>query len=133
MNNVDKKIFDNVFKQHGQKIEVFLRSSKTKGITYDKFRDTGYTKIVQNPYFITAMIRTISANSLIIRELGLTETGAIQIVIRNADVAFIKLSNKILIKNNEYYVFNDAIGNRLQISPVENFDYSRIVIFRKDK
>ena len=133
LKHIDKNIFDSIFKKHDQKIQVFLRSSKVKGDTYDKFRDTGYTKTVENPYFIRAMVKTVTANTLIIKELGLTETGAMQIIIRNSDVAFVKLSNRIIINDSEYYIYNDAVGNRLQIFPIENFNYSRIVIFRKDK
>lgn len=133
MKNINNNIFDEVFKKHGKKIQVFLRLSSVKGPNFDKFRNTGYTKVIQNPNFIQAMIRTISANSLIYRELGLTESGAVEVIIRNSDVNFIKLSNRIVINSNEYYVYNDAVGNRLQIFPVENFDYSKIIIFRKDK
>lgn len=129
---ISKDIFENLFKKHAKKLKVFLRGSRTQGSNYDPFRDTGYSKTVLNPLFIKAVIRTISPNSLIIREMGLTESGAIQLLIRDSDVEFIRLSEKILINEEEYYAYNDAVGNRLQIFPLE-FGYSRIVIFRKDK
>jgi hypothetical protein len=129
---ISKDIYENLFKNHSKKVKVFLRGSKSYGSNYDPLRDTGYTKTVLNPLFIRAIIRTVSANSLIIREMGLTESGAIQILIKDSDVEFIRLSEKILINEKEYYAYNDAVGNRLQIFPL-SFGYSKIIIFRKDK
>lgn len=128
---ISKLVYDNLFKNHGKKVKVFLRGSKTEGSNFDPFRDTGHVKAQLNPIFIRAVLRTISANSLQIREMGLTESGAVYLLIRNSDVAFIKLSEKILIDDNEYYAYNDAIGNRLQIFPLQ-FGYSKVIVFRKD-
>jgi len=129
---ISKDIMQKLFKNHSKKVKIFLRGSKTTGSNYDPFRDTGYTKAILNPLFIRAVIRSITANSLIIREMGLTESGALQLLVKDSDVEFIRLSEKILINEKEYYAYNDAVGNRLQIFPLE-FGYSRVIIFRKDK
>lgn len=129
---ITRQVCDEVYRKHAQKIRVILRASKIKGSNFDPFRQIGFEKTSQNPLFINAVVKTLAPNSLIIREMGLTESGAVQILIRDKDVALIKLSKVLIIDDVEYYVFNDRIGNRLQIFPLK-FGYSKIIVFRKDK
>ena len=129
---ISKEIMQTLFKNHSKKIKVFMRSSKTKGTTFDPFRDVGYTKTILNPVFVRGVLRDITPNSLIIREMGLTESGAKYVMVKDSDVEFFRLSEKILIDEKEYYVFNDAVGNRFQITELQ-FGYTKIIIFRKDK
>lgn len=129
---ISKDIFDKIFKDHSIKVAVFLRGSKTMSSTHDPFRNTGYVKVKKNQVWLSGMIKTVSANSLIIREMGLTETGAMQVIIPESDIAFVKLSEKIEIKGIEYYAFNDAVGNKLQIFDLP-FGYKKVIIFRRDK
>lgn len=126
-----KDSLEYLFKNHSKKIKIFLRSAKTKGENYDKFRDTGYSKTLSNPLFIKGVVRTISGSSLILKEMGLINTGAKQLLIKSNNVNFVKLSEKILIDETEYYIYNDAAGNKLQIFDLQ-FGYSRIIIFRKE-
>lgn len=127
-----KEILKQLFRRHGKKIKVFLKGSQSQGAVFDPFRDTNYTRTTQSAHFIRAVTRTIAPNSLIVRELGLIESGAIYLLVKNSDVEFIRLSEKILVDEKEYYVYNDAVGNRLQIFELP-FGYSRIIVFRKDK
>lgn len=129
---ISEDIFNNIFKEHSIKIAVFLRGSKTTSITHDPFRNLGYVKVKKNQVWLDGMIKMVSANSLIIREMGLTETGAMQVIIPESDVSFIRLSEKIEIKGLEYYAFNDAVGNKLQIFDLP-FGYKKVIIFRRDK
>lgn len=128
---IEKKVFDQIFLDHSVKIKVFLRGSKTAGDQFDPFRKTGGSEETQNPIFVDAMTKSVSPNSLIIREMGLTESGALQIIVKCNDLSVIKLSKRIVINNIEYYIFNDAVGSKLQIFEAP-FKYKRIIIFRKD-
>ena len=126
-----KKLKDDLFRNTQKNIKVFLRTSYTQGSNFDPFRDVQYTKSISNPLNIKAVVRTLSSNSLIIRDFGLKQTGAIEILIRDSDVNFIRKADKIEYKGIEYYAYNDAIGNRLQITDKE-FGYSRVIVFRKE-
>lgn len=126
--NIEEQIFENIFKTHSIEIEVYLRSSKIKGDNYDKFRDVGYEKSIQNPHFIKALTKQLSSNSLILRELGLIETGALAIVVSDDDAEFLKLSEKIIINKVEYTPRNKALGTRFSIEKLP-FNYKKIILF----
>lgn len=127
--NIDQNIFEQLFKDQSIKIRVILRSSKTKGANFDKFRDTGYQQTHQNPLFVQALPRTVSPNSLIIREIGLTESGAIQIIVQDKDASLIKLADTVIIKDEKYTPWNKALGGRFQIFDMP-FNYKKIILFR---
>ena len=129
---IDQKIFDEIFRKQSIKALVYPRSSKTKDANYDPARDTGYVQTNQNPLPVKVLIKTVSANSLIIREMGLTESGAIQIILQDRDVALIKTSERIKINKITYYVFNEAVGSKFQIFPTQFAKFSKIIIFRRD-
>ncbi len=128
---ISQNMFDEFFRKYRKTALVFLRSSKEKFENFDPFRDTGYKISNQNPEPVKVITKTISPNSLILKELGLVESGAIFIILNNRDVTLIKNSERITIENKEYYVYNDAIGNKFQIFPTEWADMSKIIIFRK--
>lgn len=127
--DIDQKVFEQLFKDHSIKVQVILRASKVKGANYDKFRDVGYEKSTQNPVWIKALTKIISSNSLILKELGLTETGAIYAVIPQRDVSLIKLAEKIIIDGVIYTPRHKALGSRFQIEKMP-FNYSKITLFR---
>lgn len=130
MKNISRLAQDEVYQKFASNVEVFLRGSKTPNAQYDKFRDTGYSKVHQNSIFIKAIKRTLSSSGLVYRELGLIETGAVELTVKNSDVSFLKLSEKILIDGLEYYAYNNAVGNKFQLYP-STTGYSKVIIFRR--
>lgn len=129
--NITKKIMQDLFRKHSEKVKVYLRSNYSKGNNYDPFRKTGLVKERQNPLFVKAIINSVSDNSLILRELGLTEAGAIALTIRDSDVNLLKNAEEVKARGNTYYIYNDAVGNRMQINQMR-FGYSAVIVFRKD-
>ena len=98
---------------------------------YDKFRDVGYVITKQNYITVKAIVRDAKPEELIMKNIGSVATGAKKIVVKNSDVTLIKLSNEITISDVNYYVYNDAVGNKFQILG-DQFGYSTIMIFRKE-
>lgn len=129
---LNQDFFDEFFRKYRKTALVYLRASKTKGDNYDKFRETGFDQTNQNPIPVKALTKTVSPSSLTHRELGLTKAGALQIIIQNRDVNLIKNSDKITIDNIEYYVYDEAVGNKFQIFPTQFAKFSKIILFRKD-
>lgn len=127
--NIELEVWEKIFKDHSVRIDVFLRSSKVKGTNFDKFRDVGYKQTYQNPVFLNAMTKNVSPNSLIIRELGLTETGALQIIVKDDDFTILKLAERIIIDEVEYTPRNKALGNRFQVEKLP-FNYKKCIVFR---
>lgn len=130
--NIDEKILTHAFNNYSELVWVYTRGGLTKASTYDPYRNTGYTKTLKNPFPVKVIVRQLQANSLIMRELGLTISGAIEILIQDTDIELIKLAEKILYKNNEYSLYNDALGNRVQIYD-RTFGFSRVILFRAGK
>lgn len=132
MKNKQLKCFaKNLYKDFSDKILVYLPSGKTKNANYDKFRDVGYTITSQNALVVDAMIRDVRPEELLMKDLGQVVSSAIKIVVSDQDANLIKLSNRITIDSVEYYVYNDAVGNKFQLLGSQ-FGNSTIMIFRKE-
>lgn len=129
---LDQNFFEEFFRKYSKKASVFLRGAKSKEDNYDSFRDTGYNQQNKNPLFVKILTKTISPSSLIFREMGSTEAGAIQGIIQNKDVELIKNSEKIIINNIEYYVYRDGVGGKFQLFPTQFTKFSKIILSHKD-
>ena len=113
--NVHKKLKDTVFKEYSETVWVYFKGSNTKGLNYDSYRNTGYTKTNQSPEPVKAYVRQIQGNSLIAREIGLVQSGAIEIVVATSDKSLFEICEKVIYNEIEYTPFNQALGNRVQI------------------
>ncbi len=131
MTKYRKNYAEYILKDYAEKVKIFLPGASVKSSNYDKFRDVGYTKGQQNYLTVKAWIRDTTANELIVRQLGLIAVGAKKLVIKNKDVNLIKFASRITINDVEFYVYNDTVGNKLQIMPLDD-NYSEITIFKKD-
>ena len=128
-NTKTRQYADRIFRTYEENIDVYLQSSQTKSDDYDPAYSVRIDKTLQNPITIKAMIRDKSANSLIINELGLTALGAKSIVIQDMNVSFLKLAEKIIINDEEYTPYHEAVGNKFQISDA-SFGYSIVILFK---
>ena len=131
MKKLTKNFANKIYKEFKETVTVYLKGSKTKSASYDKFTDTGYTLTQQNPIFIKAIIRDLKAEELITKNLGLVAYGAKKIVIKERDVTLIKNASRIVIKDEDYYVYDDAVGNKLQIAD-DKLGYFTVVLFKKE-
>ena len=130
--NLHEKIITSTFKSYAEIVWIYIKDSHSKGANYDPYRNTGQTTSNQNPLPVKAIVRQIQANSLIMRELGLTISGALELIIKETDVVLIKLAQKCKYNNIEYSIYNKALGNRVQIYK-RPFGFFRIVLFRVGK
>ena len=127
--NVNYNITNSAFDDYSETIWVYLKSGNTKGEDYDPYRNVGYTKTFESPYPVEAMIVPVQPNSLIMREIGLDEAGAIYTIIKNQDVNMIKSAEKIEYNEETYSVYNKALGNRIQLLK-RPFGFWRVTLFR---
>lgn len=127
--NVHQKLKDSIFKEYNETVWVYLKKTNTKSSNYDPYRNTGYTKSYQSPEPVKAYVRQIRGNSLVARELGLMQSGAIEIVINSSDENIFRICDRVKYNNVEYSPFNKALGDRVQIYK-SDFNFSRVVLFR---
>ena len=127
--NAHKKIAEVAFGDTVETLWVTLKASTVKGPNYDPNRQTGFTTTNSSPEPIDAHVRQIAGNSLIAREIGLTQSGAIEIVVDESSVNFFRICEKVLYDCNYYTPFSKALGNKIQIYKAE-FGFSRIVLFK---
>lgn len=128
--NISNQIENSVFKDYSETVWVYLKSVNSKGSSYDPYRNIGYTKKNQNPISVKAIVHPLSGNSLIARELGLIQSGSIELIIKKNDVNLFKICQKIEYEGNEYSTYNKALGNKVQITK-RSFDYYRVLLFLK--
>ena len=131
MKKLTKHFAEKIYREFKEKVEVYLKGSKTKSVYYDKYTQAGYTITTQNSIFIKAIIRDVKPEELVARSIGLASMGAKKIVIKERDVSLIKDASKILINDEEYYVYDDAVGNKLQIAD-NKMGYFTVLLFRKE-
>ncbi|MFA5048504.1 MAG: hypothetical protein WC516_05785 [Patescibacteria group bacterium] len=116
--------------KYGDTIWVYLKSGNTKGSNYNTYLNEGQTVTNQSPIPIKALyVKQIQANSLIYRELGLKETGAVEAVIDTSDVNAFKICTKVKYNEEEYSPFKKGLGNKIQITSLA-FNQSKIVLFK---
>jgi hypothetical protein len=120
-----------ILSNYSEKIKVYLPAASVKSANYDKFRDVGYHTHQQNYITVKAWIRDTTSNELIVRQLGIVATGAKKLVIKNNDIPLFKLASRITIADIDFYVFNDAVGNKMQILNLDD-NYCEITVFKKD-
>lgn len=130
--NISQKAFDEIFRKFSKNAFVFPKGSKSKQNNFDPYRNTGYVKAFQNALPVKYISKAVGANSLILREIGLTEAGALQLIVQESDVCLFKASRKVEIDGEIYYAFSEAVGNRFQVFKSQFSGYSRIILFRND-
>ena len=126
-----KNYADYIMKQVKEKIFIYLPGASTKSANYDKFRDTGYQRNIQNPIVVKSWIRPMVSNELVVKQLGLVAIGSVKIVIKNNDVALFKLASRVVIKGEDFYVFNDAVGKKMLMVELDD-SYTEITLFKKE-
>lgn len=128
-NRIHKQIFDATFKNSCSTVGIVLSNGTSLSDNYDPKRKTGIIKNKSNPIPVKALVETLSANSLIHRDLGLKEIGAKRLTVVNCDVELFKIAEKVVIDGEDYTAYNQALGNRFQIFPLK-FGFSNIILFR---
>lgn len=121
-----------VFLDNSKPVYVYFLASKSKGANFDPERQAGFDVQLQNPIVVQAIIRDIQPEKLSLKEMGLTESGAKELLIKDKDFQAIKLAYKIIIDGDEYYKYLDAVGKKFLIWK-RPFGYFRIWLFRKEK
>jgi hypothetical protein len=125
--NFAKYILDD----YNEKIFVYLPGATVKSANYDKFRDTGYTRVQQNPLCVNGFVRPMVSNELVVKQLGLVTIGSVKVVVKNMDVPLFKLASRIVIKGEDFYVYNDAVGKKMLMVELDD-NYSEITLFKKN-
>lgn len=120
-----------ILADYAEKVFVYLPGASTKSANYDKFRDTGYQRSIQNYLTVKAWVRPMVSNELVVKQLGLVSIGSVKIVIKNNDVALFKLASRIVIKGEDFYVYNDAVGKKMLMVNLDD-SYTEITLFKKD-
>lgn len=125
--NFAKYILDD----YKEKILVYLPGATVKSANYDKFRDIGYQKAQQNYLSVKAFVRPMVSGELIYKQLGLVSMGSIKAIVKNNDVSLFKLASRIVYKNEDFYVYNDAVGKKMMVIELDE-NYSEITLFKKE-
>jgi hypothetical protein len=130
MKKLTKHFAKQIYREFKETVEIYLKGSKIKSINFDKYTNTGFITAQQNPLFIKAIIRDVKAEELITKHIGLVASGAKKIVIKENDISLIKNASRIVINEEDYYVYDDAVGNKLQIAD-DKMGYYTILLFKK--
>lgn len=127
---INKKIKRYLRSKYGETLWIFLKASNTKGSNYNTYLNEGQTVTKKSPIPIKAIfVKQIQANSLIYRELGLKETGAIEAIIDSSDINAFKVCESVKYNEELYSPFKKGLGNRIQITSLA-FNQAKIVLFK---
>jgi len=106
------RVIQRILNNHGVGTDILIYfSSKSAGDDYDPY-EKNYTYSNLNPLCVRGYVREISPNSLVWRQMGYEETGAVEILCEDRYENYFKYCNKITIDSVEYEVFKNASGGR---------------------
>jgi len=110
------------------KIYLYM-SYKSAGSDYDSY-EKNYTFYNLNPKVIRGYVSQLSARSLVWRQYGLDEQGAVQVVTESKYRNWFEKCNKIKINNDEYEVFKEGVGGRVMITD-RPFNTINVILTKK--
>lgn len=125
--NINDKI-NKALDEFKETILVYLKKTNSVGSNFDPYRNVGYVETFQSPIPVKAMIHQISSNGLMVKELGLVSTGAIEITVNDNDASLIQNASKLEYKKKFYTTYTKALGSRTLITDVQ-FGMKKIVCF----
>lgn len=127
--SIQYQIEDKIFRQYAENLFVYLQKTFSYGSNYDPYRNEGAVLTQKSPISVKGIVRQISGDSLIRREIGIQETGAVEVIIKERDISVIKNAEKIVYGKEEYSLYNKALGNRMQIFK-RPFGFYKIIMFK---
>ncbi|HUU88095.1 MAG TPA: hypothetical protein VMX17_10130 [Candidatus Glassbacteria bacterium] len=127
--NLQHKIKKDFLEKFSETLWVTLKKSNSMGSNFDPFRNVGYTTTNQSPIPVKARVRVLSPDSLIRREIGLVQIGAIEVEIEERYADMIKICQKISYNKEDYTPYKKAAGNQCQITKGD-FGISKIILFK---
>ena len=107
---------------------VYKKSTNVVSANYDSFRNIGYSKSYQSPTPIKAVVHQISSTGLIAKEIGLSLSGAIEIMVNNFDASLILNASRIKYNEQFYVTFHSATGSKNLVTDLP-FGMKKIVCF----
>ena len=122
---VSKLLKDNNFTT---KINLYF-SYNSVGEDYDEY-EKNYTKTLLNKETIKAYVTDLTPEALVWKQYGTSEQGAKEVLVDSKYINWFKTASKIEIEDDEYSVYNQALGNKAIITN-RRLNYSRIVLFKK--
>ena len=131
MSKYRKNFAKYILDDYSEKVFVYLPGAKVKSANYDKFRDVGWSVGQQNYLTVNAFVRPMVSNELVVKQLGLVAIGSVKIIVKNNDVALFKLASRVVIKGEDFYVFNDAVGKKMLMIELDDSN-TEITLFKKD-
>ena len=111
-------------------IWVYLKSANNVGSNFDPYRNTGRVESFQSPIPVKAVVHQISDTGLIAKELGLSTTGAIEIIVDDKDASILENASKIKYNEKMYSTYHKALGSRMMISK-RPFGMTKLMCFRE--
>jgi hypothetical protein len=109
------------------KIYLYM-STKSVGEDFDS-EENNYTYSNLNPITVKGYVTDIKPESLVYRQVGLAETGAVEVLCENRFAEYFRLANKIIIDDDQFQVYKDNVGNRLQITKIP-FELCKIMLVK---
>jgi hypothetical protein len=126
--NISGYINNHIFKDNKEVIWVYLPGEKVPGENFDPYRNVGFIEVFQNPIPVSALIKQMSGNSLVAKEIGLVAIGAIEILINEKDLSLVEKAVKLQYKQKFYTVYNEALGSKVVIAK-RPFNFYKVICY----
>jgi hypothetical protein len=107
----------------------FYFAVKSAGPDYDPY-EKNWTYSNQNPQTVKMYVREIDAESLVWRNIGVQETGAVEILCEERYKNWFLFANKIVINGDEFEVYKEATGGKVLIQK-RPYKIIRVVLRKK--
>jgi len=128
--NINNKI-NKVFEGSKETLWAYPKGANSFGSNFDPIRNTGYVEAFDSPIPVKAVaVHQISNTGLVAKELGLSLTGAIQVIVNDTDKELVKNAGKLKYNGKFYTTFHEALGSRVMMDARE-FEMTSFTLFIK--
>lgn len=107
----------------------FYFSNKTAGADFDEY-EKNYTVNNLDPHIIKGYVSDLTPEALVWKQYGFKEQGAKEILTDARYADWFRNAARIVIEENDYSVYNEALGNKAIITK-RPLNLIKVVLFRK--
>jgi len=115
-------------KQFRTKAKLYF-STKTAGADFDPYEEN-YTTSNLNPVIVKGYVKQLTVTSLVWKNYGLKEQGAIEFFCREKYRNWFENCNRILINDEDYEVFKEGTGGKCIITS-RPFQIIKVILQKK--
>jgi hypothetical protein len=123
---------EDIFRNHAEFGYIYLSHGTSNSDNYDSIRGTGKVVVLSNPFPIKVLLKQVSAYSKSLQSEGISESEALDIIIKEKDLLIVRAARQIKIKDVIYYTSYDMVGSKFNYV-IQSHGFVKVRIYKRNK